>query len=152
MKALRPVAAGIAVGITLLTTPAAHAATASEALSTCLAENTTGKERKEFARWMFAAMSAHPALSDMSAITPAIREQSNRNMGQMVTRLMAVDCVTQTRAAAKEGRKSMAVAFKTLGELAMLELTSNPAVGTAIGDFEKHIDSEKLQAAFGGGK
>lgn len=150
MKALRPAAVCLAACMTLSTAQSAHAAPASEALSTCLAENTTGKERKEFARWMFAAMSTHPALSDMSAITPAIREQSNRNMGQMVTRLLAVDCVAQTKAAAKEGRASMGAAFKTLGELAMQELMSNPAVGSAIGSFEKHLDSEKLQSALGG--
>ena len=65
-------------------------------------------------------------------------------------RLMTVDCVDETRAAAeKDGALAMKLAFSKLGEVAMQELMSNPAVQASFGGLDRYIDRDKLMQTFG---
>src|SRR3982751_4847671 len=47
----------------------AIAGPASQSLGTCLADNTSGRDRKELAKWIFVAMSAHPDMKDVAGVT-----------------------------------------------------------------------------------
>lgn len=129
----------------LLTALPSMAGQYTDALGTCLADNTNGKERKELAQWIFVAISAHPEIKDLSNVTTKIRNQSNQKMGILVTRLLSEDCALQTRAALKnEGSESLKTSFETLGKLAMQELMSNSAVSESIAGYAKYIDEKKL--------
>lgn len=122
----------------------------SSPLAACLADHSTGKDRKDLARWMFAAMSQHPAIADLSSATPAVRDQANREMGAIVTRMLTVDCVKETRAAVTGG-DSKAVfeqAFGQLGQLAMQEIMTDPNVAKGLQDLPKYMDRKKFEAAF----
>lgn len=119
----------------------------AEALSACLANATSGKDRKELARWVFVAMSSHPEISSLSTVTPDVRDKTDQNMGRLVTRLLSEDCTTQAKAALeKEGNTAMRTAFEALGRLAMQELMTNKAVGAGVSGFEKYVDKAKLDA------
>lgn len=129
----------------------AHAGPSVEALSTCLGDHTSGKERKDLARWMFTAMATHPDIKDLSKATDAGRESSDKAMGQLVTALLAERCSAQVReVVSQEGSAGMFNAFRALGELAMKELMSNPDVGRAMGGYERYLDQAKIRAALGG--
>jgi hypothetical protein len=118
-----------------------------DALSSCLADNTTGKERKELAQWIYIAMSAHPEMKDLSLVTPNKVEEISQTMGTLVTRLLTERCVAQAQAAVQnEGTEAFKGAFRSLGSLAMQEIMANPAVGASIGKFEKYLDRKKLSA------
>jgi hypothetical protein len=123
------------------------AATPTETLGSCLADNTSGKERKELARWVFVAMASHPELRDLAVATPAVREQTYQSVGVLVTRLLAENCAKETQAAVKaQGSQALRIAFESLGRVAMQELMSNPDVLAAIGGFEKFVDQKKIDS------
>lgn len=119
---------------------------AADALSLCMADNTTGKERKALARWVFAAISAHPEMSDLSAVNDAMREDANREMASIVTKLVTQSCPAQAAEAQAESTKSLASAFEALGKLAMVELMSNPQVAASISGFSRYLDNDKIEA------
>jgi len=125
----------------------AFAGPAADNLGTCMTDNTTGKERKEMARWIFVAMSAHPELKDISNVTPEVRDGASKNMAKLVTRLVTETCVTQARAAGAEGSNALVSAFGALGKVAMQELMSDPGVNGATQDFLRFVDKQKFEAA-----
>lgn len=129
----------------------AQAGPKADALAACLGDNTTGKDRKDLARWMFASMAIHPEIKDLSATTPAARDAADQSMGRLVTALLAERCATQARETVQqEGSAGMFNAFRVLGELAMKELMSNPDVARSMGGYERFLDQDKLKAALGG--
>lgn len=122
-----------------------------EPLGKCLADNTTGKDRKDLARWIFVAMAAHPEISELANANAAAAEQTSRAMGQLVTRLLTQACVKEVQAAAKAGGTvAMRQAFETLGQVAMMELTSNRDVAASISGFERYVDRAKISALMEG--
>jgi len=126
----------------------ASAGPAADALSVCLTDNTTGKDRKDLMRWLFAAMSTHPEMRELSSATAAQRDRASEAVGVLFTQLMSERCSGQFRDASRtEGTNSLRSAFEALGRLAMLELTSNADVTRAISDFERFVDKKKIEAA-----
>lgn len=120
----------------------------ANALTSCLSDSTSGKDRKDLAKWVFAAMSTHPEIREFAKVTPKVLDQTSSTMGGLVTRLLSEDCAKQTQAAVKnEGAAALQAAFRSLGGLAMQELMTNPDVNTSFGAFEKYLDRKKIEAA-----
>lgn len=129
----------------------AQAGPATDALGTCLSDNTTGKERKDLARWVFIGMSSHPDMQTLSRVTETNREELDRMMAAVVTRLMTENCRAQARLAMEtEGAVSLQTAFGAIGKLAMQELMSNPNVNASFGNYAKYLDTNKINAVFSG--
>ena len=137
----------IAVAATLPLVASAQFPTS--ALSGCLADNTSGKDRKDLARWVFLAMASHPEIRQFASSEAATGiEESHRATAALFTRLLAENCSKQTQAAFKEGGgAAIQGAFQTLGQLAMQELMTNKDVASNMGAFEKYLDQEKLGRA-----
>ncbi|MCG2575784.1 hypothetical protein LZ012_02105 [Dechloromonas sp. XY25] len=133
---------------TLLATLPAIAGPDAAALTSCLTDNTSGKDRKDLAKWVFAAMASHPEIREFANVADKVRDQTSNTMGVLVTRLLSEDCAKQTQAAIKnEGATAMQTAFRALGGLAMQELMSNPDVNASFSTFEKYLDRKKIEAA-----
>ena len=116
----------------------------------CFADSTTGKDRKDLAKWIFLAMAAHPEMKQHAsdnAVTAA--DQSSRTMAALVTRLLTDSCVNETRAVIKIGG-SIQVAFEGLGQLAIQELMADRSVKESIGLFERYVDQKRLIDALAG--
>lgn len=142
-----PLVASAITVLLALPASAAFAQSPVDTLSRCLTDGTTGKERKDLARWLFTAMAAHPEIKDMSKVTPA-QEQFTKAAGAIFTRLLADTCAKETKAAvAAGGQAALQAGFSVLGQMAMQELMSNPQVSGAMGMLEKHIDRTKVEAA-----
>ena len=143
----------LVVSLFLLISGPVAAQNTTQALSQCLAETTNGKDRKDLARWVFFAMASHPEIKQFTSPTAkAAEDETHKVMAGLFTRLLADSCIRQTQAAFKEGgAKAIEVAFQTLGQLAMQELMTNPAVNTSMAKFEKQLDQNKLNKALGGG-
>jgi hypothetical protein len=145
---MKPIRTLILAVVVMASFPAAAAGPQAQALSSCLSDHTSGKERKSLARWIFLAMAAHPEMKDISAATDEAKRLADEFMGKLVTKLISEDCAKEARAAMdKEGGGAMEFAFGSLGELAMQELMTNPAVNASISAFEKHMDQAKIRAA-----
>lgn len=119
-----------------------------EALGRCLADSTTGKDRKELARWLFAAMTAHPEMKPLSAATPQDIDAASRTAAAIFTRLLAETCSKEVRNAVQSGgAAAIQSGFQVLGQLAMQELMTNADVGAAMAVLDRHIDKAKVEAA-----
>ncbi|MCY4745930.1 hypothetical protein NYO99_13175 [Pelomonas sp. UHG3] len=126
----------------------AQAGPKAQALGACLADSTTGKDRKDLARWIFIAMATHPEIKDLSRVDQPARDGADEAAAKLFTALLAERCQVQAREAVQaEGQAGMVAAFQTLGALAMQELMSNPEVAAAVGGFERRVDRAKVDAA-----
>jgi len=135
------------LGLALITSQAAMANPVTNQLGECLKSNTNGKDRTDLARWIFISMSAHPEMSKLTTITPDIRNEADRGMAQLVTRLLIDNCAEQSRAVMQsEGGPGMLSAFRSLGEVAMMELMSNAEVSATISGYTKFLDQGKFEA------
>jgi hypothetical protein len=140
--------AAIFIG-SVLTSSSVSASTSVDELSSCLADNTTGKDRKDMARWIFLAMSSHPEISSFTNISEQKRDEVNMLMGAMVTKLMTESCPVQVKKAmGVEGGQALKTAFGVLGRLAMQELMTNTEVNSSFSGFTKYIDKSKMESAF----
>lgn len=146
---IRPLFLPIALCAAILCPSAAMAGPTADALSSCMADSSTGKDRKELARWIFVAMSAHPELKGLTNITSVDREASDKNIARLATRLLTESCSKEVQAAtAAEGNASVEAAFGMLGQLAMQELMADPGVKVSFSNYTKYIDRAKFEAIF----
>ena len=127
----------------------AIAGPAADALSSCIADSSTGKERKELARWIFVAMSVHPELKGLSTISNPTREETDQKIAQLATKLLTDNCAKEAKAAlSTEGNASFEAAFGALGRLAMQELMADPAVNASFSNYTKYLDRTRFEAIF----
>ncbi len=137
--------------VALSSASAAQAQTTSDALGTCLSDNTTGRDRKDLARWMFTAMAAHPDMAGLSTVTDAERTDAARVVGSLFTRLVVEACPDEVRVAvATGGPTAIGDGFETLGSVAMQELMRNERVATALGGIEAYMNAERIGDAIQG--
>lgn len=130
-------------------TQAAVAGPAADALGQCLSDNTSGRERKELAKWIFVAMAAHPEIQTVAKVGPVMVEETQRAAGTIFTRLLGSACTKESQAAVQaEGPNGARLAFEFLGRIAMQELMSNPDVAATITGFERYVDRPAVERAF----
>jgi hypothetical protein len=116
-----------------------------ETTQRCLADNTTGKDRKQLARWVFLSMSAHPELRDISALRANAVDESSRYVGALFTRLIADNCANEIGAMVKQGGpQSIELAFSFLGQVAVRELMTDAGVAKTLSAFERYVDPTKI--------
>lgn len=139
----------IALLIGILFSVGGHATQNTDALGRCLLDNTTGKDRKDLAKWIFAGMSAHPEIGAIAKASPKDIEAAQRTMGALFTRLIADQCSNQMGVVFRvDGSDGIKIAFEYLGKMAMQELMSDQAVNAALGGFERFTDKSKLSRVF----
>ncbi len=131
----------------LAVTLTAQASPQIEALSKCVADSTTGKDRKDLARWIFVAMSAHPEMKSIANVAPNATEDVSRVAGQLFTRVLADACPGEVKAAIQVGGPAaIRSAFSVLGQLAMQELMTDNDVAATMGALDRYLDKQKLEA------
>jgi hypothetical protein len=119
---------------------------AVEVFSQCIADNSTGKDRKALARWLFVSMGAHPEMRAIAPIPPSASEDASRVAGELFSRLLADSCPTQTQAAVRAvGPIAVQQAFTVLGQLAMQELMTDKDVAAGMASLQKHLDTKRLE-------
>jgi len=119
----------------------------TDALGQCLADNTTGKDRKNLAKWIFVGIAAHPEMKPIAAAAPKSVETAQRTAAELFTKLIGTSCVKEMRVVIKaEGADGARVAFEYLGKIAMQELMGNKEVSATIGGVERFIDQSKLDS------
>ena len=145
MKGTKTLLLSIALmAATALSTPAQ--ASSTERFAHCMADSLNGKERKQLAGWIFFAMAAHPEISPYSQVTDEMRLQRDKEVGALITRLLTQDCPQQFVMAQKENPQSVEKAFEMLGQVAMQELMTNPAVGQALSSYSRFTDFSKINS------
>lgn len=134
----------VVVALAALSLPS-FAQSETDALSRCIADNTTGKDRRDLAKWLFIAMAAHPDMKSISNVPAPVADDTTRVAGSMFTRLLADACPNEVRAAIKSGGPvAIQAAFQVLGQLAMQELMTNRDVTAAMSMLDRYLDKQKL--------
>jgi len=145
---MRPVLRLLAACLATAIAAPAAAGPATDAVSTCLVDHTSSRDRKDLARWFVIAMSAHPEIKTMLTIGAQAHEDADRKTANLFMRLITVDCPTEMRAAMQaDGQLAFKVAFGKLGEVAVQELMTDPDVRASMGGVEKYIDNARLREA-----
>jgi hypothetical protein len=132
--------------VSMLACGNAYADVYEDNLSRCLSDSTSGKDRKDLARWVFSVMSSHPEITNISPISPENKLKVEQTAGKLYNRLLTVDCKPEIEAAFKNKSPTATKnAFEQLGRLAMMEIMTNPDVITSFSGISKYIDMSKLQ-------
>ncbi len=145
MKHLVAALAALLTGISI--SSSAYAGPASDALGKCLVDSTTGRDRTEVVRWIFAAFSAHPDVGELSSVTAAQRDAITEEAARVFERLLETDCRSQTIAAFRaDGLDAVESAFEVLGKTAVEDMTTDPGVQHEMSKLAGDLDQDKLRA------
>ena len=140
----------VVTGLGPMTSLPVYAGPYTDALSNCLASSTTPEDKLTFVKWMFAAMSRHPAVKSMANVSDAQLIDANQKVAALYMRLMTEQCKDMARAAVKnEGKAAVNTSFQVVGQVAAEDLFSNPEVAKVMSSLDTYIDSKKLHEALG---
>jgi len=115
----------------------------SDDLGKCLVSSTSSVDKTVLVQWMFAALSAGPAVKPMSNVTPKQQDEYNQKAAALMQRLAIQDCHQQTIDAFKnEGPSSLELAFGMLGRISARSLMSDPAVTSDMQGLGKYLDKK----------
>lgn len=127
----------------------AFAGATTDALTACIADNSTGKDRKDLAQWVFAGMASHPDIKRLSTVDATTRDGLDRTIAKLSTKLLTESCSKEAKlAVATDGNASFSIAFEFLGKLAMQELMTDPAVHASFSNYTKYLDRSRFDATF----
>jgi len=122
----------------------------SDDMSKCFVNSTSSGDKAQLVRWIFSVAAIHPALSGISNVSDAERAELNKQMAQLIERLLTETCAAESKAALKnEGQLAMSTAFGVLGQAAMAGLFSDPTVSAASAAFAQELDQQKIRALLG---
>ncbi|HLZ76579.1 hypothetical protein [Phenylobacterium sp.] len=141
--------AAVAMGLVLALglSGVARAGPSTDDLGKCLVKSTTPGDRDSLMTWLFMAISAHPSVKAMANVTPAQRDDADRQIAVVVQRLLTQDCRSQTVDAIRnDGMGAIQGSFTVLGQVAMGGLMQDPAVSGQIQGMAKYLDVQKFTA------
>lgn len=122
----------------------------SDDLSRCLVESSSSADKPVLVKWMFTAMSLHPAVKSIASVSAQQVDISNREVANLFVKLVTETCKDQTIKAIKyEGNVALQSSFSILGQVAAKELFSNPDVAAGMAALEKYMDTEKIKKILG---
>jgi hypothetical protein len=145
-RAIYPVIAGVI----FLFSSSVNAGVYSDDLSRCLVESSTSSDKLSLVKWMFTAMSLHPAVKSMASVSAKQLDNSNKEAADLFVKLLTVTCKDPAIKAIKyEGEVAIQSSFSVFGRVAAKELFSNPDVAAGMAGLEKYMDAEKIKESLG---
>ncbi|MDH1705221.1 hypothetical protein [Acinetobacter johnsonii] len=127
----------------------ATASTTIDQLSNCLVKSTTATDKTTVLQWTFAALAAHPDLKVYSNVTDAQRTQLDKNLAQVLQRILVEQCSAQTKAVIQaEGLQAVGDSFQELGQITGEEILKNPEVKGQLQGVLRYVDLNKLVTTF----
>jgi len=126
----------------------AHAGPYADDLSKCLAGSTTEQDKDDLVRWIFASTAQHPAVAELTTVTPEQRAEMSSRVAILFERLLTQDCRSQFHDARKnEGEQTVSMSFGVLVQTAMGRLIENATVSSALASVDSYLDKQKIAAA-----
>lgn len=119
-------------------------------LKKCLVESSSPRDMSNLVKWVARAISAHPNLGDLYAISENKKTEIDKSFAKYVERILLDSCKYQTLNLMRyENTDGLRVAFEFLGQVAMQQLMEDRNVTFAIGSFVNHIDTQRLERELG---
>ncbi|HEX7081215.1 MAG TPA: hypothetical protein VF329_09390 [Gammaproteobacteria bacterium] len=140
----------LAILVALLASTPSYAGPFTDELAKCLVRTTSEADREMLMRWVFAAMAAHPSVSELGNVSSERADELNRGAAQLFVTLLTERCKSETeQALTYEGGSAFEASFQVLGQVAMQGLMTHPQVIAFMSGLQAHIDVQAVQAAFG---
>lgn len=122
-----------------------YAGVYGDEMSKCLVDSTTVEDRTDLVRWMFVAISLHPAVESLSSVTEEQMDKANKDAADLFMRLLTESCREATEKALQyEGQSVLETSFGVLGQVAGSEIFNASEVGAVLAGLEGYMDAEKL--------
>lgn len=135
-----------ALSVTVQTT---NAGASVDQLSNCLVKSTTATDKTAVLQWTFAALSAHPDLKQFSNVTEAQKTQLDKNLAQVLQRILVEQCSAQTKAVIQaEGMQAVGESFQELGSITGDEILKKPEIKQQLQGILRYVDLNKLVTTF----
>ena len=110
---------------------------------------TTATDKTAVLQWTFAALSTHPDLKSFSNVTDVQKEQLDKNLAQVLQRILVEQCSAQTKAVIQaEGLQAVGDSFQELGSITGEEIIKNPEVKQQLKGVVRYLDLNKLVMTF----
>ena len=94
-------------------------------------------------------MALPPAVEEITGVSLSARDHANREMAQLIIKLLSRACFNETRLALKnKGSTALQTSFAALGQVAATNLFSDPNVAAGIASLETYIGAEDLKIAW----
>src|SRR5690554_2128115 len=98
-------------------------------LSQCLVKSTTAADKTTVLQWTFSALAAHPDLKQYSNVSDAQKTQLDKNLAQVLQRILVEQCSAQTKAVIQaEGMQAVGESFQELGSITGDEILKKPEI------------------------
>ncbi len=121
----------------------------ADELGKCLVQSSSQEDKIALVRWVFANAALHPEVKAISALSQQERVAINKTAAQLYGKLLTKVCRSETKAAFKYGgTEAVKTSFNLLGQVAMRELMTDPAVLKGFGDFTQYMDKHALEEVF----
>ncbi len=131
------------------TTQVARAGATVDRLSNCLLKSTTAADKTALLQWTFVTLSAHPELKRFSNVNEAQRTQLEKNLAQVVQRILVDQCSSQAKAVIQaEGLQAVGDSFQELGQMTGEEIFNTPEVNDQLKSVLHYVDLNKLVMTF----
>ncbi len=136
----------LATVLVLMTfSPLSIAGIYTDNLSDCLLSSTTEEDKLRLVKWMFTAISLHPAVTTLAEVSKQTRDEANKGMAELLVELLTDRCVDQTREAIQnEGSLALQTSFSVLGQVAATNLFSDPNVAAGLSSLEQFVNIQDL--------
>ena len=135
------------VGVSLASGALAAPADGVEA---CIKRSTTPQDSATMAKYVFFTVGANPAVAAYTHISEADRQELDREVAEMTTRLVTKDCRAEIKATvAADGpagfRNAFQRAYAAMGERSMQIMLGDPAVQQAGSGAVRYLDLNKIR-------
>nr|WP_171063619.1 hypothetical protein [Acinetobacter brisouii] len=131
------------------TTQVTMASPTVDRLSDCLMKSTTATDKTAVLQWTFVSLSNHPDLKQFSHVTDEQKTALDKNVAQVLQRILVDQCSTQTKAVIQaEGVQAVGESFQQLGQITGEEIIKNPEVKQQLNGLLRYVDMNKLVVTF----
>ena len=131
------------------TTQVTQASPAVDRLSECLVKSTTASDKTTVLQWTFVALSNHPDLKQFSHVTAEQKTALDKNVAQVLQRILVDQCSTQTKAVIQaDGVQAVGESFQQLGQITGEEILKTPEVKHQLNGLLRYVDMNKLVVTF----
>ncbi|MDM1310430.1 hypothetical protein HXZ79_04015 [Acinetobacter indicus] len=118
-------------------------------LSQCLVKSTTAADKTTVLQWTFSALAAHPDLKQYSNVSDAQKTQLDKNLAQVLQRILVEQCSAQTKAVIQaEGMQAVGESFQELGSITGDEILKKPEIKQQLQGVLRYVDLNKLVTTF----
>ena len=94
-------------------------------------------------------MAAHPDLKQYSNVSDAQKTQLDKNLAQVMQRILVEQCSTQTQAVIKaDGLQAVGESFQELGSITGDEILKTPEIKQQLQGVLRYVDLNKLVTKF----